>query len=50
MSKELAENTIRRIREVMVDPRVRVMIAHDKAWYDDNKDGVAFFPGAIPSF
>lgn len=50
MSKELAEDTIRRIREVMVDPRVRVMIAHDKAWYDDNKDGVAFFPGAIPSF
>src|SRR5262249_37320256 len=44
MSKEVAEDTIKRIREVMVMPRVRIMIAHDKVWYDDNKDGPAFFP------
>lgn len=49
MSKELAEDTIKRIREVMAMPKVRVMIAHDKAWYDDNKDGPAFLPGIIPS-
>lgn len=48
-SKESAEQTIKRVRELVRIPRVRVLLAHDKPWYDDNKGGPAFFPGTIPS-
>ncbi len=47
--KELAEQAIKRVRELMQLPRVRVLLAHDKPWYDENKGGPAFFPGNIPS-
>ncbi|KAI0783215.1 beta-lactamase-like protein, partial [Abortiporus biennis] len=38
MDKEASEDTMRRIREVWGLPRVRVMIAHDTEWYEENKD------------
>ncbi|KXN88231.1 N-acyl homoserine lactonase AttM [Leucoagaricus sp. SymC.cos] len=47
--KALAEETIRRVAEVMKIPRVRVILAHDLPWYEKNKDGPAFFPGKIES-
>ncbi|EJD06990.1 Metallo-hydrolase/oxidoreductase [Fomitiporia mediterranea MF3/22] len=46
---EAAKDTIRRIGEVMRFPRVRVLLAHDNEWYEQNKDGKAFWPGKIPS-
>ncbi|KAF9454722.1 Metallo-hydrolase/oxidoreductase [Macrolepiota fuliginosa MF-IS2] len=46
---ELAEQTILRVREIMKLPRVRVLIAHDAPWYDENRGGPAFFPGNIDS-
>ncbi|EKM79432.1 hypothetical protein AGABI1DRAFT_113995 [Agaricus bisporus var. burnettii JB137-S8] len=49
MDKELAEKMINRVREVMKVPRVKVILAHDKPWYDENKDKDAFFPGKINS-
>jgi glyoxylase-like metal-dependent hydrolase (beta-lactamase superfamily II) len=49
MDKELAEQMINRVREVMKNPRVRVILAHDKVWYDENKGKSAFFPGKIES-
>lgn len=47
--KELAELALKRVRELMKLPRVRVLLAHDKPWYDENKGGPAFFPGQIKS-
>jgi glyoxylase-like metal-dependent hydrolase (beta-lactamase superfamily II) len=46
--RALAEDTIRRIRELLSVPRVRVIIAHDHEWYAEHKDK-AFFPGKIES-
>ncbi|KAF9454723.1 Metallo-hydrolase/oxidoreductase [Macrolepiota fuliginosa MF-IS2] len=48
-NKELAEEMIRRVGELRKLPRVKVIIAHDKPWYDENKAGRAFFPGHIDS-
>ncbi|KAI0743393.1 Metallo-hydrolase/oxidoreductase [Daedaleopsis nitida] len=45
-----AEEHIARIRTLMdKNPRVKVLLAHDKPWFDENKDGPQFWPGAIVS-
>lgn len=44
-----AEETVERIRALGELERVRVLLAHDEAWYEANKGGEAFFPGTIPS-
>ncbi|KAI0666554.1 beta-lactamase-like protein [Trametes maxima] len=45
-----AEDHIARIRVLMKEnPRVRVVLAHDVPWYEKNKGGSAFWPGAIES-
>ncbi|KAL1942792.1 hypothetical protein VTO73DRAFT_5032 [Trametes versicolor] len=43
-----AEAHIARIRTLMENPRVKVILAHDAPWYNENKDS-AFLPGVIPS-
>ncbi|EJF55789.1 Metallo-hydrolase/oxidoreductase [Dichomitus squalens LYAD-421 SS1] len=48
-NKAQAEVTIERIREVNKIPRVRVLLAHDRPWYDLNKGGDAYWPGEIKS-
>lgn len=48
VKKEDAEENMRRIRDLMKIPRVQVLIAHDREWYEKNKSGSAFFPGKIP--
>jgi glyoxylase-like metal-dependent hydrolase (beta-lactamase superfamily II) len=47
--KEVAEATIERIKALEKKPRVKVILAHDKEWYAENKGGSAFWPGKIPS-
>ncbi|KAF9811795.1 hypothetical protein IEO21_06407 [Rhodonia placenta] len=47
--KKTAAETIARIRALSEMPRVRVLIAHDVPWYEENKDGAAFLPGSIES-
>jgi glyoxylase-like metal-dependent hydrolase (beta-lactamase superfamily II) len=47
--KELAEAMLRRVRQLMEIPRVKVLLAHDKPWYEENKEGHKFFPGKIES-
>jgi glyoxylase-like metal-dependent hydrolase (beta-lactamase superfamily II) len=47
--KEKAEEMIKCVGEVSRLPRVRVLLAHDKPWYDANEGGDAFFPGNIKS-
>lgn len=49
VNKEVAEDTIRRIGDLMTLPRVKVIIAHDAEWFAQNKGGAAFWPGKIPS-
>ncbi|KAI0674752.1 Metallo-hydrolase/oxidoreductase [Trametes maxima] len=45
-----SEGHIARIRALMKEnPRVRVLLAHDEPWYEKNKGGRAFWPGAIES-
>ncbi|KAI0644568.1 beta-lactamase-like protein [Trametes meyenii] len=45
-----AEDHIARIRTLMREnPRVRVVLAHDVPWYEKNRGGDAFWPGAIES-
>ena len=44
-----AEEHIARIRQLMKEPRVRVLLAHDRPWFEKNKDGPAFWPGKIES-
>lgn len=45
--KELAEQMIKRVRDLTQMERVRVLLAHDIPWYEENKEGPAFFPGKI---
>ncbi|KAL4247505.1 Metallo-beta-lactamase superfamily lactonase [Abortiporus biennis] len=47
--KELAKRTIARIKEVSELPRVRVIIAHDTEWYEENKDQPVWWPERLPS-
>ncbi|KAH7929093.1 Metallo-hydrolase/oxidoreductase [Leucogyrophana mollusca] len=48
VNKEQAAETIRRIGLLLNVPKVQVLIAHDYVWYEANKGGPAFLPGAIP--
>ena len=48
-NKEQAEAHIARIRELRANPRVRVLLAHDVPWYEENKGGDAYWPGEIKS-
>ena len=47
--KEAAEEHLGRIKVLRALPRVRVLLAHDVAWYASNKGGAAFWPGKIQS-
>ncbi|KAL6308686.1 Cerato-platanin-domain-containing protein [Sparassis latifolia] len=38
-----------RIKELQENRRVRVILAHDTPWYEENKGGQAFWPGKISS-
>ncbi|OSD01317.1 hypothetical protein PYCCODRAFT_539132 [Trametes coccinea BRFM310] len=44
-----AERHVERIRELMRNERVRVLLTHDIPWYEENKGGPAFWPGSIES-
>jgi len=44
-----AEGHIARIRELEKTEKVRVVFAHDRKWYEENKGGAAFWPGKIES-
>ncbi|RDX48020.1 Metallo-hydrolase/oxidoreductase [Lentinus brumalis] len=45
-----AEEHIARVKTLMKEnPRLKVILAHDAPWYRENKDGPAFWPGAIES-
>ena len=46
-NKEQAEAHIARIRELQANPRVKVILAHDIPWYEENKGGDAYWPGEI---
>jgi glyoxylase-like metal-dependent hydrolase (beta-lactamase superfamily II) len=48
-NKELALENIQRIRGLLSNSKVQVLIAHDVAWYEENKGGPAFYPGVIPA-
>jgi glyoxylase-like metal-dependent hydrolase (beta-lactamase superfamily II) len=45
---ELAKEHISRLRRLREHPKVLVLMAHDLAWYEENK-GTSVFPGEIPS-
>ncbi|KIJ53742.1 hypothetical protein M422DRAFT_25542 [Sphaerobolus stellatus SS14] len=45
---DAAKETIRRIRLIMQNPKVLVLIAHDTEWYNTNEDKGVIFPGKIP--
>jgi len=49
--KEAAAETMKTIRELTEMPRVKVILAHDDPWYQENKlkGGNAFWPGKIVS-
>ncbi|TCD67197.1 hypothetical protein EIP91_000424 [Steccherinum ochraceum] len=48
--KLVAEDTIRKLRELMKEPRVRIALAHDQVWYDAAKEaGRDFWPGKFQS-
>ncbi|KAG6830368.1 hypothetical protein H0H87_008314 [Tephrocybe sp. NHM501043] len=49
IDKASAEENLARIRELMKNERVRVLLAHDEPWYKGNKDGPSFWPGKILS-
>ncbi|GLB44242.1 putative metallo-beta-lactamase superfamily protein [Lyophyllum shimeji] len=49
VDKEAAEQHLLRIRKLTEMPRIRVLLAHDGPWYEENKGGPAFWPGKIPS-
>ncbi|KAI0371118.1 Metallo-hydrolase/oxidoreductase [Pilatotrama ljubarskyi] len=45
-----AEEHMSRIRTLMKEnPRVKVILAHDVPWYEQSKNGPAFWPGSIES-
>jgi len=47
--KNIAEEHIARVKILSEIPRVRVLLAHDKPWYEENKEGPAFWPGKLAS-
>ncbi|EKM58502.1 uncharacterized protein PHACADRAFT_159645 [Phanerochaete carnosa HHB-10118-sp] len=46
--KDIAIEHIRRVGSLLKVPKVHVVLAHDKEWYEKNKGGGAFLPGIIP--
>ncbi|KAG1804479.1 beta-lactamase-like protein [Suillus subaureus] len=48
-NKELALENIERIKGLLSNSKVQVLIAHDVVWYEDNRGGPAFYPGIIPA-
>lgn len=46
---EAAEAQIERIKVLMKNERVRIILAHDVPWYEKNKGGAAYWPGVIQS-
>ena len=50
LDKAAAKETMKRIAEVMMIPRVRVLLAHDIEWYEEKENKKAYLPGTIPSF
>ncbi|KAI1781720.1 Metallo-hydrolase/oxidoreductase [Ganoderma leucocontextum] len=47
---EAAKEHIERIKTLIKEnPRMRVLLAHDEAWFSANKGGPAFWPGKIES-
>jgi glyoxylase-like metal-dependent hydrolase (beta-lactamase superfamily II) len=49
LHKELAQEMVKRVGEVMKIPRVKVILSHDKPWYDEHEGKEAFFPTNIES-
>jgi hypothetical protein len=47
IDEELALENIQRIRRLLSNSKIQVLIAHDVAWYGENKGGPAFYPGVI---
>ncbi|TFY70968.1 hypothetical protein EVG20_g2031 [Dentipellis fragilis] len=47
--KKVAEEHIVRVRSLLEHPRVRVAIVHNSVWYEENKGGPMFWPGAFES-
>ena len=48
-SKEEAVEHIARVGSLLKVPKVRVLLAHDWEWYEQNRGGPAFLPGVIPA-
>ncbi|THH10032.1 hypothetical protein EW145_g1592 [Phellinidium pouzarii] len=48
-NKEQSAETMRRISELMTLSRVRVILTHDNEFYEENKEGDAYWPGKIKS-
>lgn len=44
----LAEEHVRRVRKLLDDPCVLVLLAHDCQWYEENVGKDVFLPGVIP--
>ncbi|KAK1230350.1 hypothetical protein PQX77_006560 [Marasmius sp. AFHP31] len=49
LDHQSATENLARMRAFMKLPRTRIILAHDEPWYKANKDGLAFWPGKIPS-
>jgi hypothetical protein len=49
VNKELALENIRRIRGLLSNSKVQVLIAHDVPWYKEDKGGPVFYPEVIPA-
>jgi hypothetical protein len=47
VNKELALENIRRIRGLLSNSKVQVLIAHDVPWYKEDKGGPVFYPGEM---
>lgn len=49
MNVQDAKDHIKKLATLTKVPRVRVVISHDKEWWEENKGGPAFWPGKIAS-
>ncbi|TCD64056.1 hypothetical protein EIP91_004605 [Steccherinum ochraceum] len=47
--RESAEDTIRAVKEVLEEPRVRTVLSHDQPWYEARKGSSDFWPGKFES-
>lgn len=48
-NKDGAVENLARIRELLKNPRVRLILGHDEPWYRENKGTSSFWPGKIQS-